>query len=197
MVVEQIRSFIAIELPDEVKLGLKNVQEILMSVDPACAKWVDPAGMHLTLKFLGNVNADIINSIVNAMKEATRGIPPFCFELKNLGAFPNLRRVQIVWIGVVGDLDILSTLQKNLDTALSPLGFTPENRSFTPHLTLARLRENVLPLKRLSLGELIAKTKFDSNIVITANSISLMKSQLTRSGAIYTRLDSVKLSHPC
>lgn len=194
---EEIRSFIAIELPEEVKCGLLMVQNRLKSADPDYAKWVAPSGIHLTLKFLGNVNSDKIASVIQAMRQAAKSVSPFHLELNGLGAFPNLRRVQIVWAGIIGDLDTLNTLQSNLETALIPSGFQAEMRPFTPHLTLARMRDNATPLQRQALGEAISKTKFESQMIIHVGCLSLMKSQLTRAGAIYSCLSSVELSPSC
>jgi RNA 2',3'-cyclic 3'-phosphodiesterase len=194
---EAIRSFIAVELPEEVKSGLLQLQNTLKFADPACARWVDPSGIHLTLKFLGNVSSDRIDSVVQAMRRAAIGVTPFSLELKGLGAFPNLRRVQIVWAGITGDLNNLNLLQSNLETALAPLGFQPENRPFSPHLTLARIREYATPLQRQALGEVIGRAKFESHLIINVGCISLMKSQLTRAGAIYSRMNSIELNPSC
>ncbi len=195
--IDQIRSFIAIQLPEPVMMGLKRVQEILKSSEPSFIKWVDPEGIHLTLKFLGNVPAGRIEQIIKLIEAASQDIGPFNLELKGLGAFPHLKRVQIVWVGINGDLDILQLLQKNLENNLSKIGFPPENRVFTPHLTLARVRDYASPLQRQSLGESIARLNFNSDLVIKVNSISLMRSQLTRSGAVYTELASIQLKNSC
>ena len=92
---EQVRSFIAIKLPDELKLGLVQLQARLKLGKPPPVKWVDPHGIHLTLKFLGNVPVDKLGDITKAIEEAARGISPFHLEVKDLGVFPNLRRVQV------------------------------------------------------------------------------------------------------
>jgi 2'-5' RNA ligase len=190
---EQIRSFIAIELPEEVKDCLKRLQDRLKSVDPSCAKWVGPEGIHLTLKFLGNVNTYNLDAIIKAMQESVKGISPFQLQLKGVGAFPNLRRVQIVWVGLAGDLEQLKTLQSALESSLVSLGFPKENRGFTPHLTLARLRDTATLQQRQTIGDIIAKAEIESNLLIKVESLSLMRSQLTRSGAIYSCLSSVHL----
>jgi 2'-5' RNA ligase len=194
---EQIRSFIAIELPDEIKNELKRLMDCLKAVDPGGAKWVDPSGIHLTLKFLGNIPASKVNSIVAAIQASVENFSPFILRIKDLGAFPNLKRAQVIWVGLDGDLDTLRDLQKKVDFNLSPLGFPPEKRSFTPHLTLARLRETSTPTQRQALGEILSRTRIDSNFIIKVNSLSLMRSQLTRSGAIYTRLSSIRISSSC
>jgi 2'-5' RNA ligase len=190
---EQVRTFIAIELPDELKEGLAQLQAQLKSSNPSSVKWVDPFGIHLTLKFLGNIDVARISEITQVVKAASQEISPFHLEVKGLGVFPNLRRVQVVWVGVGGELDRLRQLQQRLESNLAPLGFAAESRPFTPHLTLARLRDRALPSERERLGQLIAGTKFETVHTINVASINLMKSQLTREGAIYSRLSSVEL----
>jgi 2'-5' RNA ligase len=195
--VEQLRLFIAIELPDGVKSSLNRIQDILKKNDPSYAKWVAPQGIHLTLKFLGNVDADKVEPITRAVNAAAREISPFRLEIRGLGAFPNLRRVQVIWAGIRGDLNILQMLQKIVESNLNAIGFPQEKRGFTPHLTLARLRETATLLQRQSLGELIAKTDFESNLIIKVNTVNLMRSQLMRGGAIYTCLYSAELNPSC
>lgn len=192
---EQIRSFIAIELPDELRLELGRLQRQLGQRQP-WIKWVDPQSIHLTLKFLGDISVDRIAAITRAMAAAAQDIPPFRLEVSNPGAFPNLRRVQVVWVGVGGEIERLRQLQQRLESQLAPLGFSPENREFTAHLTLARLRPQATPGERETLGKLIATTRFETVHSTEVQAINLMKSQLTREGAIYTRISSVELNKP-
>jgi len=193
---EQIRSFIAIELPDELKLGLSQLEARLKVGKQPGVKWVDPYSIHLTLKFLGSITTDRISEITKAIEEAAQGISPFHLEVKNLGVFPNLRRVQVAWVGISGDVDKLNHLQKRIDFNLARLGFAPESRPFTPHLTLARLRNQASSPERQSFGQLIADTKSEITYSFEVKAISLMRSQLTREGAIYSRINSVKLNKP-
>jgi 2'-5' RNA ligase len=193
---EQIRSFIAIELPNELKLGLTQLETQLKSDKQPWVKWVNPEGIHLTLKFLGNIAVDRTGEITKAMEEAVQGISPFRLEVKGLGVFPNLRRVQVAWVGISGEIDKLTQLQKRIETNLTPLGFAPESRAFTPHLTLARLRDQASLDERQRFGQLIANTKFEVAYTIEVDAISLMRSQLTREGAIYSRISLVKLRKP-
>jgi 2'-5' RNA ligase len=190
---EAIRSFIAIELPGEVKLSLGNIQAKLKSGSRAPAKWVDPAIMHLTLKFMGYVDAGLIGKITSALEDACRGIAPFRLEMNGLGVFPNQRSVRVVWAGLTGELDKLSLLQKNIDSALAPLGFRAEARPFTPHLTLARVREEARPEERQKLGELVTGAASPPGLSFSVDSVHLMKSQLMKTGPVYTRLASVTL----
>jgi 2'-5' RNA ligase len=191
---EQIRSFIAIELPDELKAGLDRLQDSLKSGGQRGVKWVNPYSIHLTLKFLGDIETDRTDAIVRAMEASVQGIPPFRLEVKDLGVFPNLRRAQVIWAGVSGEVDRLSQLQQRLESNLTPLGFTAETRRFTPHLTLARLRNQASLAERQNMGQLISNTRFDTTYNIEVKAINLMRSQLTREGAIYHRISSVELN---
>ncbi|MFC1903765.1 RNA 2',3'-cyclic phosphodiesterase [Chloroflexota bacterium] len=193
---EQVRSFIAIELPDEVKAGLTRLQAQLKTGKQPPVKWAAPDSIHLTLKFLGNIASDKINEIITAIEAAVHGIPPFQLEVKDLGVFPNLRRTQVVWVGVSGDIANLNQLQQRIESNLAPLGFPPETRKFTPHLTLARLREQASPDERQTFGQLIASTKFTEIYGFRVDAINLMRSELTREGAIYSQISSTKLKKP-
>lgn len=190
---EQVRCFIAIELTEEVKRGLKTIQAQLKSGGQFPVKWADPYGIHLTLKFLGNVAEDRLGEITAAMEEASHGVSPFQLEVRELGVFPNPRRVQVAWVGVGGEVEKLGTLQQRLESGLEGLGFAPENRRFTPHLTLARVRDQASADERERFGQLIADTGFEAGYSLPVEAINLMRSQLTREGAIYSRLSSVEL----
>ena len=193
---EQVRSFIAIELSEEVKQELIQLEAQLKLGKQPWVKWVDPYSIHLTLKFLGSIAADKIGDITRAMEAAAQGIPPFYLEARGLGVFPNLRRVQVVWVGVGGEADKLGQLQQRIESNLALLGFAPESRPFTPHLTLARLRDWAPLDERQRFGQLIASTRFEAVHSIKVEAISLMRSQLTGEGAIYSQISSVRLKKP-
>jgi 2'-5' RNA ligase len=191
---EQIRSFVAIELPDGVKGGLVKLRRELERDEHTFIKWVDPEAIHLTLKFLGNISSKRVTEITKAIGEAAQGISSFHLEISKLGAFPNLKQPRVLWVGIGGELDELLSLQRNVDSVLGPLGFAKEERSFTPHLTLARVRERSSPAERKSFGELVMTANCEINYYLDIKDVSLMRSQLTPGGAIYTRLSIVKLA---
>ena len=193
---EQIRCFIAIELPDEIKAGLTRLQSQLKSGSQPWVKWVDPYSIHLTLKFLGSIDADRTGEITRAIGEAVQDASPFHLEVKDLGVFPSLKRVQVAWVGVSGEVDKLVHLQQRIESSLAGLGFAPELRRFTPHLTIARLRDRASPDERQRFGQIIAGNKFEAAHTLQVYAISLMRSQLTREGAIYSRISSVELTKP-
>lgn len=190
---EQIRSFIAVELPEEIKTRLEQLEAQLKSETQTRVKWVDPNSIHLTLKFLGNIDAGRTGEITRVMEEAVKGIPPFRLSVKDLGVFPNIRRVQVAWVGLSGEVDRLRQLQQRLESNLEQLGFAAESRAFTPHLTIARIRNQASPDERQKFGQLITGTSFDAG-EISVDAISLMRSQLTRQGAIYSRLGSAGMT---
>ncbi|MHB8104932.1 MAG: RNA 2',3'-cyclic phosphodiesterase [Dehalococcoidales bacterium] len=190
---ENIRSFIAVELPADLKQALAELQLKFKSAGSPPVRWVEPKNIHLTLKFLGDIDAGDTGKITAALEEAVRGVSPFYIEASGLGVFPNLNRIQIIWIGLYGDIEKLGNLQKRIETNLKPLGFPAEGRPFTPHLTLARVRDYATGDARQKLGQLISGTSFTEKYKIGINAVNLMKSQLTREGPIYTKLTAITL----
>jgi len=193
---EKIRAFIAIELSDPIKVSLSSLIAKLRSKEHHSAKyvkWVDPKGMHLTLKFLGNIAPDQVPRIIETITPSTQSLSPLKLQLGKLGAFPNLQRPRVIWVAVTGEVKPLITLQQDVEQALAPLGFPPEGRSFSPHLTLGRLREQATPMERSSIGSIISATEFEGGPTLEVDQIFLMRSTLTPSGAIYNHLASIKL----
>ena len=191
---ELVRSFIAIELPQEIKAELTAMEENLKARRHPFVKWVDPENIHLTLKFLGSVALDTIPQIVEAMTRIAQPASPFSLQVRGAGAFPNWQRPQVIWVGIGGEIGRLAALQKELEAALSPLGFPPESRAFSPHLTLGRLRDRVSPEDRRRFGQWAESVKFEVSPSFEVDALRLMKSQLTPGGPIYSGLSSVHLT---
>src|SRR5512134_3125603 len=184
-----MRLFIAIELPLEIKQGLAKMQEQLKG-GGAGASWTRPEGIHLTLKFLGEVPETKVPEIMSALTAAVRGTGKFRLAVGGAGAFPNVRNPRVLWVGVSGALENLAALQAAVEGVMVKLGFEPEDRKFSPHLTLARIkylrpRDNwqkaVEGIKDISLEE------------FEADGVSLMKSELKPSGAVYTEMGRAEL----
>jgi RNA 2',3'-cyclic 3'-phosphodiesterase len=190
---EKIRSFIAVELPGELKKALAELQGRFKSAGSLPLRWVEPGNIHITLKFLGDIDVDITGKITAALEASIQDIQPFSIEAGGLAVFPNMQRIQIIWVGLSGDLQKLGQLQKRIEENLKPLGFPAENRPFTPHLTLARVRDYARPVERQKLGELISATGFEGKYKIDVKAVNLMRSQLTREGPIYSRISTVAL----
>jgi RNA 2',3'-cyclic 3'-phosphodiesterase len=191
--VETIRAFIAIELSGEVKKALTQLQSRLKSGSRTPVKWTDPEGTHLTLQFLGNIDAGKVSRITAAMEAAVSDIRPFRLIISGMGVFPSPARVRVVWVGLKGDVEILASLQKRVEEELKPLGFAPETRAFTPHLTLGRVRDEARPEERQGLGRLIGGTEDNIETAFDVNSVHLFRSQLRPTGAVYTRIATVEL----
>jgi 2'-5' RNA ligase len=192
MKMDTIRAFIAIELPDDIKNELEEIKSVLMSGNSTPAKWVNPESIHLTLQFLGDISSDRVTEILDAIKRGVGGTPSFQIQLAGLGVFPNPARTQVVWTGIAGDIEQLKQLQKSIEIEMEKLNFPREKRNFTPHLTLARVRDHATPGERKRLGDMVTDTPFTGGIM-RVDSVDLMKSHLTRQGALYTRLGSIRL----
>jgi 2'-5' RNA ligase len=190
---EKIRSFIAIELNDEVKGSLSSLMDRLKPAKHPQVKWVAPESVHLTLKFLDGVYSDQIPGITEAINSAARGVPPFELKVGGLGAFPNTQQPRVIWVSVSGDVKRVKALRRSIDDALSHLGFSREKRPFTPHLTLGRMKDRASSRERGEIGKLVTSTKFAGGATVEISGISLMKSTLTPSGAVYNRLESIAL----
>ncbi|MFA5078258.1 MAG: RNA 2',3'-cyclic phosphodiesterase [Dehalococcoidia bacterium] len=190
---ETVRSFIAVELPAELVARLRGFQTGLNSSRLRFVKWVDPGSIHLTLKFLGNVDAGRLEAVKSALETATMPHRTFRLATGQTGFFPGLQRARVFWLGLEGDTAELSGLQQDIDRAMAGLGFERESRPFTAHLTLARLREECTREQRQEFTGLAQHAAFESGPDIQVQSVALMRSRLTPQGALYSRLAEYEL----
>lgn len=191
---EQIRTFVAIELDDALQAALRQAQKQLKRSRVAhIGRWVSPDSIHLTLKFLGNVPVNRVDELRQAIHLACESFAPFHISLTSLRCFPNARRLRVIWVGVGGDLETLMRLQRSVESELNRIGFKPEKRGFTPHLTLARIRNRARRHEREEMGELISTEQVDATASMTVREVSLIRSDLKPSGAVYTRLAAIPL----
>jgi 2'-5' RNA ligase len=182
-----IRSFVAIELSEQLRAALAGLQQQLRAPVPShTVRWTVPESIHLTLQFLGDVAPGNIAPIADALRNVCANRPSFDLVLEGLGVFPNPRRPRIVWVGIVEASGALNALQQAVEQVLAPLGFPPEERPFTPHLTIGRVaREADLP-ELTRLGEAITRSTTGRLGHMWVDHLSLMKSDLKPSGAVYT-----------
>jgi 2'-5' RNA ligase len=190
---EIIRTFIAIALPEGLIKDLFNLESRLKRQCPDVVKWVEPESMHLTLVFLGDMSTEKIEEVKLGIEEAAKGLPPFRLEAQGTGAFPNLNRAQLIWVGTGGESEKLAQLQEQITANMEQFGFPREERPFSPHLTLGRVRNYAGPEERNKIGQVLAATPFTSAHPIEVNGVSLIKSQLTPKGSIYTTLFTIGL----
>lgn len=183
-----IRSFIAIELPADVKNALGELLERLKTYEPD-VPWVKKENIHLTIRFLGNIHEQKIKQVKKIMEKATEGVPSFLLKPGCLGAFPNSRRPRVIWVGL-GENASLEKLHVNLEGGLRTLGFEKEERKFKPHLTLGRIKKSI---HGKQLAEAIAEYSNFSTPSFLVQDIVLFKSELHPKGARYTVLERVSL----
>ena len=179
-----IRCFVAVEIPEPIQELLMSVQTNLQTHIRKGASWTKFGNFHLTLKFLGDVRPETIDMVSETIQRVADTQPPFSIEFGGVGAFPNLTRPRVIWVGVRDGASAVSQLAKTVNRELAHLGFPTDNR-FHPHLTLARLRTaiNLEPLK-----DILRKYNTINNAAMRVNEITLMQSQLHPSGAVYTPL---------
>jgi 2'-5' RNA ligase len=186
---ETIRAFIALELPEPAISSVLRIQEILKSYRFKM-RWVQPENMHLTLKFLGDVNTGIIEKIENAMFKSVQDYGPMRFQVRGMGVFPGVKKPRVAWCGLKGDTPSLLKLHGALEEQLVDIGFSKEKRSFKGHLTMGRAKASISP------GKLIEAMKETSDIESESfhlETITLFQSDLQPKGAVYTRLKSISL----
>ena len=186
---ERLRLFVACELSQEVKEALARLQAELRPRHLERLRWVRLEGIHLTLKFLGETPADKVPAIERALAEAATGVGPFALSLGELGTFPDPRRgrPRVIWVGLSGELQPLAELQKRLETSLAGLGFAPEERPFSPHLTLARVPPEQVASLAPRIQEAIAAVRV-SKVAQRVTEVSLMRSILQAGGAVYQKV---------
>ena len=188
-----IRTFIAIHLSQDARRRLTETIRWMVSEVPSGVRWVDPEGIHLTLKFLGDIEPALVEDVLRAMEQAASGTLQFQLHLDGLGVFPNLRRPRVLWAGVGGDMDALGALQEKVEAAMEGLEFPRERRAFNPHLTLGRVRDTISAVARQRVGGLVSQGSLDGADPWPVNAVHLMRSNLTPDGAVYTSLGSVSL----
>jgi len=178
---EKIRSFVAIELPEELKSRIDDYQRQLK---PLCrhTRWVNSRSLHITLKFLGEQEADLIERVRQNLAHVKGALPRFQITIKEFGAFPNKRNPRVLWLGVVSEpLHQLYDLFQFIENDLHGLGFAKEKRRFSPHLTLARVKQ---PGSFDPLWQYVQKHPFEP-YTFKVNEIVLMRSILKPQGAEY------------
>src|SRR3989338_2661620 len=136
-----IRAFIAVEIDPETR---QKISELISKLKKSNSdvKWITEDQMHLTLKFLGNIDNSKVQDISNALSSISNNFKSFAITLSGIGAFPNLNHPRVIWLGIDKGMDALKNLSERIENEMEKLGFEKENRGFTPHLTLGRLRSS-------------------------------------------------------
>lgn len=187
---QNIRSFISVEVPEKVKSRMMEVKKELAPLDPYI-RWVRPEGIHLTLKFLGNIDPSQEEAVSTCIKGVVKDVRPFAVKLSGAGVFPNNRYPRVLWIGIIEGQEQLSSIYQGLEEGLKRQGFKPESRPFRPHLTLGRFRDGGKAGRVLSQEMLERAAAWEESF--TVDEVKLMRSQLHPSGAVYTVLKACPL----
>ena len=191
---DTMRSFVAISLPEGAIRALRRVQDKLKrTLGSQACRWVQPENIHLTLKFLGDIPISDLSRIAGALRESCGAYAPFEVCLSGLGCFPNLLRPRVLWVGIGGDVAALSHLQQSVEQALSELGYPPEGRPFSPHLTLARVRNGARRADVAALGQTVGTLSLGEVARIPVEHVLLMRSDLRPGGPNYTELAKAEL----
>ena len=182
---EKIRAFIAVDIPfsEKIIMIINELKKIQLN-----AKIVEKENLHLTLKFLGDTDENLIDKIGEIISDAIIDISSFEITLKNMGVFPNQKYIKVVWIGVE-NAELLKKIAGTIDTKLMDLGFKKERRPFSVHLTIARLKSSKNKEKLLDLLNKYQVTELQK---IKVDKILLKKSVLTSKGPIYTNLKEIE-----
>lgn len=184
---DTFRAFIAIDLPANIRSSLGEAQDILKSFGFR-VRWVRPQNIHLTLKFLGNIDSDHVAKIIAAMTQTVDDFSGVSLFAREIGVFPNIRRPRIIWAGLDGKLETLKNLQQTLEKHLGALGFPTETRAFKAHLTLGRVKGKIASAQMKSA---IDKLKGFESESFEIHEIFLFKSELRPSGAVYSKVQRV------
>ena len=189
-----MRVFVAVDLPEDVERAMGAAAQSLRGARIEGLRAVRPEGIHLTLKFLGDVPESRVDEIGRAVSKTVAGHRQFEISTGGFGAFPSTRRPQVLWVGISGRLKPLMELQADVDAALGALEFPTETRPFHPHMTLARLERRMPADARRSSMDALETTGLSAGLRIPVRSVSLVQSILGRSGARYVRLSTAQLA---
>ena len=187
-----IRVFIAVVPPDEYKNALKLAIQDFSEIFPTEVKWVDPAGIHLTLKFLGNIPKREISTLTERISYAIDQFPhrEFKLQLDRLSAFPNTSHPKILWAGLRGEMEKLQILQQAGESQISSAGFPADQRSFNPHITIGRTRRQTDSHKITAIGQKLRSISLTNCVDWIVSDIHIVESVLKPTGAVYTSLAS-------
>ncbi|MBS3815365.1 MAG: RNA 2',3'-cyclic phosphodiesterase [Hadesarchaea archaeon] len=179
------RSFISIEIEEEIKNRLTKIQNELVRTG-ADLKLVEPENIHLTLRFLGDVPEDDLTEIKSAIQDSKKVIGPFKLQVKGMGVFPKPSYIRVIWAGVGNGSDETTAIRKSLDQNLTEIDYPPDRKDYTPHLTIARVKTGK---NKDSLNEIVNENSEEDFGSCMVNGIELKESELTPEGPIYSTIE--------
>ena len=188
-----LRAFIAIEIPPSIQQAISNcTHDLRHTLGPALVRWVPSHNLHLTLKFLGDVSSANVDMLHRMLTTETAHVPPFPMRISGFGSFPNPKRARVLWVGIHAPA-ALETLQRSIEAAAARLGYEAEERPFSPHLTLGRVKQPLSAKDQQMVRLALERTQVGDLGQTEVNAVHLYKSDLNPSGSVYTRLFSAPL----
>ena len=188
-----LRAFIAVDLPPHIQHAIQDkTARLRQSLDSSLVRWVPVHNLHLTLKFLGDTSPVNIQFLQQLLTHETDLHPAFDIRIGNIGSFPNSRRPRVIWVGLSAPA-VLESLQHEIESATARLGYAPEERSFSPHLTIGRVHQNLSAANLQRIRTTLEAETVGEIGIARIDSVHLYKSDLQLGGSIYTRIFSALL----
>jgi len=187
-----MRAFIAIELPSKIKAYLNNIQDKL-KVSGADVRWVNPQNIHLTLKFLGEIEDKLEPQISRILEDVSLNKYSFTVRLDSLGAFPKINSPRIIWTGIKPENQVIYQIVEELENRMSVFGIPKEDKPFFAHLTIGRTRSGLNRDELINAMNVLSSEISQGKVECSVTKLTLFKSTLTPQGPIYTTLKEVNL----
>jgi RNA 2',3'-cyclic 3'-phosphodiesterase len=188
-----LRSFIAVEMPVEIQAAIsRSTAALQKSLPKPLIRWVATENIHLTLKFLGDVSPTNLESLAEDLKAEAATHAAFSIPVSSLGAFPNARRARVIWIGLEAP-PALAALQRGVEAVAARLGYPPEERPFSPHLTIGRVGQNAGSADLQKLRIALEGSTVGPLGTVRVEAVHIFKSDLQPRGSVYTHLFALPL----
>jgi len=188
-----LRAFIAVEIPHEIHKAIENkTAPLRATLGNSLIRWVPTSNMHLTLKFLGDTSPTNVEMLAQILSAEAGQHPAFKIQFRGLGVFPNPKRPRVIWIGIQAPEE-LAALQHGIKSAAAKLGYPPEERPYSPHLTIGRVKQGPNSGDMQKIRTALEGTKVGELGTAPVNAVHLFKSDLKPTGAVYTCLHTASL----
>jgi 2'-5' RNA ligase len=189
-----LRTFIAVDLTENVICKIEKITTYLKTqTPPKTIKWVSSDNLHLTIKFLGEVPEHKLDQIKKLSREAVQTISPFKIDVEGLGMYPNPTKPRVIWLGISNG-QFLTEIHNRLDQSLAVMDIKQEQRPFSPHLTIGRIKKSAYVDDILKVGEILSQFKVNRLGTVLVEKIRLYQSELKPQGPIYTPLLDISLN---
>lgn len=184
-----IRAFVALEIPPDLQQSIARQSAALKKETPQAVRWVAAENIHLTFRFLGDTSASSLQELTRDLAAVVSQQPPFAISLGGFGVFPNLKRPRVIWVGIQAAPE-LERLQRAIESTCTRLGYPAEEKTFNPHLTLGRIREEA---DLAALRNALQNFQIGPLGSLTVSNLTLFRSDLRPQGPVYTALAHIPL----